>query len=87
MDFLTHLQGFTLFGCQSIQFATRNYAFRLGADADEDLARTDACNHTGANLAGLRQVDVQLLFVQQRLHRLIVVIIVLLFSLRIGITP
>ena len=35
----------------------------------------------------MRQIDVQVLFVEQRLHRLIVIVVIMMFSLRIGIIP
>ncbi len=84
-NFLPHLQRFALLSGQLFQFTTRDDAFGLGADADKDLAGTDAGNRASADLARLRQVDVEILFIAAATP--CSDCLRLLFSLLTGIAP
>src|SRR5258706_5452363 len=86
VDFLPDFQRIAFFSRQLVQITTRNHALRFGANTNENLAMTNACYDTCADFAGLRQVNIKLLLVKQRLHGL-VVILIKLFSLLIGIAP
>ena len=61
MDFLADLKRLALLCRKLVQFTTRNNAFRLGANAYQNLRGTHAGDHARANLAGLRQINIQVL--------------------------
>ena len=86
-DLLTDLQSGTFFGGDGFQLAAGDHAFRLGADADQDLGGPDAGYDASTDLPGLREIQRHAFLVEKAFHVIVVIVGVFGGVLALGRNP